>query len=125
MIFRKILYEFGLYLLLTFVLGPLACLPSESIWKYGYYRQSVEILGLVISSSQGRYLHRTIQTQDKRGETSMPRMGFDSSIPVFERAKTFHALNLVATVVYILNEYFHGVLLCLILISNSRTVCGS
>jgi hypothetical protein len=43
----------------------------------------------------------------------MPRVGFESTIPVFEQAKTFHLLDLAATIVCILNEYFHGVLLCL------------
>jgi hypothetical protein len=28
----------------------------------------------------------------------MPRMGFEHTIPVFERAKTFHALDRAATV---------------------------
>jgi hypothetical protein len=51
------------------------------------------LLGRVISPSQGRYLHRTTQTQKKRGQTSMPRVGFETTIPVFERAKTFHALD--------------------------------
>jgi hypothetical protein len=29
----------------------------------------------------------------------MPQVGFESTIPVFERAKTFHALDLAATVI--------------------------
>jgi hypothetical protein len=29
----------------------------------------------------------------------MPRMGFEPTIPVFERAKTFHVLDGVATVI--------------------------
>jgi hypothetical protein len=35
--------------------------------------------------------NRTAQTQNKRTQTSMPRMGFEPTIPVFERAKTIHA----------------------------------
>jgi hypothetical protein len=42
----------------------------------------------MISSSQGRYLHMTTQTQNKRTQTSMPRVGFEPTFPVFERAKT-------------------------------------
>jgi hypothetical protein len=38
--------------------------------------------------------HRTTQTQNKLTQTSMPRMGFESRIPVFERAKTVHVLLL-------------------------------
>jgi hypothetical protein len=48
--------------------------------------------------SQGRYPHRATQTEKKRGHTSMPRVGFKPTIPVFERAKTFHALDRTATV---------------------------
>jgi hypothetical protein len=41
--------------------------------------------------------HRTTQTQNKRTQTSMPRVGFEPTIPVFERAKTVHALECLAT----------------------------
>jgi hypothetical protein len=43
--------------------------------------------------------HRTAQTQNKRTQSSMPRVGFELTIPVFERAKTVHALESAATVV--------------------------
>jgi hypothetical protein len=56
------------------------------------------LLGRAISPSQGRYLHGTTQTQNKRGQTSMPLAGFEPTIPVFKRAKTFHALDSAATV---------------------------
>jgi hypothetical protein len=42
--------------------------------------------------------HRTTQTQNKGTQTSMPRVGFKSTNPVFERTKTFHALDRAATV---------------------------
>jgi hypothetical protein len=35
--------------------------------------------------------HRTIQTQNKRTQTSMFWVGFEPTIPVFEQAKTVHA----------------------------------
>jgi hypothetical protein len=57
----------------------------------------VGLLGRVISPSQGRYLHRTTQTQNKRGQTSMPLAGFEPTIPVFKRAKTFLALDRAAS----------------------------
>jgi hypothetical protein len=44
-------------------------------------------------------IHSTIQTQNKRTHTSMPRLGFEPTTIVFERAKRVHALNLVATVI--------------------------
>jgi hypothetical protein len=42
-------------------------------------------------------IHRTIQTQNKRTQTSMPGVGFEPTIPAFERAKTVHALDRAAT----------------------------
>jgi hypothetical protein len=43
--------------------------------------------------------HRTTQTQNKRTQTSMPRVRFEPTIPEFERAKTVRALGHAATVV--------------------------
>jgi hypothetical protein len=63
------------------------------------YTQSVGLLGLGISPSEGRYIHRTTQTKTKRTQTSIPRVGFEPTIPVFERAKTVHALDRAATVI--------------------------
>jgi hypothetical protein len=48
--------------------------------------------------------HRTTQTQNKRTQTSMPRVGFESTTPVFERAKTVHALDRTATVIGAINK---------------------
>jgi hypothetical protein len=62
-------------------------------------RQSVGLLWRGFSTTQGRYLYRTTQTPNKRRETSMPWEGFEHTIPVFERAKTFHALDRAATVI--------------------------
>jgi hypothetical protein len=42
--------------------------------------------------------HRTTQTQNKRKQTSMLRVGFVPMIPAFEGAETIHDLDLVATV---------------------------
>jgi hypothetical protein len=42
---------------------------------------------------------RTTQTQNKRTQASMPRMGFEPIAPVFERAKTIHALDRAANVI--------------------------
>jgi hypothetical protein len=43
--------------------------------------------------------HRTAQTQNKRTQTSMPQVGFEPTIPVFERAKMVHALDRLVTVI--------------------------
>jgi hypothetical protein len=52
-----------------------------------------------ISPTQGRYLHRTTQTQNKCRQTSMPLVGFEPTVPPFERVKTFHALDRVTAVI--------------------------
>jgi hypothetical protein len=42
-------------------------------------------------------------TQNKRTQTSMPRVVFEPTIPAFERVKTVHALYRAATVIGILS----------------------
>jgi hypothetical protein len=37
--------------------------------------------------------------QNKRRQTSVPRVGFEPTIPVFHRTMTFHALDSAATVI--------------------------
>jgi hypothetical protein len=44
-------------------------------------------------------IHKTTQTQNKRTQTSMPRVGFEFTTPVFEQAKTVHTLDHAATVI--------------------------
>jgi hypothetical protein len=70
-----------------------------------YSTQSVGLLGRGISPSQGRYLHTGKHKQNKRIQTSMPQVGFEPTIPVFERAKSVHALDGAATVIGSLNIY--------------------
>jgi hypothetical protein len=43
--------------------------------------------------------HRTTQAQNKRIETSMPRVGFETTTQAFEGAKTVHASDRAATVI--------------------------
>jgi hypothetical protein len=62
-----------------------------------HFSQMVGLLGRVISPSQDRYLHRTTQTQNKRTQTSMSRVGFEATVPPSERAKKVHVLNRAAT----------------------------
>jgi hypothetical protein len=64
--------------------------------------------GRGISTSQGHCLHRTTQSRNKRTQTSMPRVGFEPTIQVFERAKTVHGLIRTATMIFI-GYYITGV----------------
>jgi hypothetical protein len=43
--------------------------------------------------------HRITQTQNERIQTSIPCVGFEPTIPVFERAKIVHTLDRAATVI--------------------------
>jgi hypothetical protein len=43
--------------------------------------------------------HRTTQTQNKSTQASMPWVGFEPTIPAFERAKRVHALDRAATLI--------------------------
>jgi hypothetical protein len=63
------------------------------------HTQSVGLLGRGISPLQGRYLHTEKHRHNKRTQEFMPRVGFQPMIPVFERAKTVHALDRAATVI--------------------------
>jgi hypothetical protein len=62
--------------------------------------QSVELLGWGSARRKATtYTHRTAQTHNKRKQTSMPLVGFEPTIPVFERANTVHALDRAATAI--------------------------
>jgi hypothetical protein len=64
------------------------------------FAKSVGLLGRGINPSQGRYLHTgQHKHKNKRTQTSMPQVGSEPTIPVFERAKTVHALDRAATVI--------------------------
>jgi hypothetical protein len=43
--------------------------------------------------------HRTTQTHNKCTQIFMPRVGFEPMTPVFQRAKTFHALDREVTAI--------------------------
>jgi hypothetical protein len=43
-------------------------------------------------------VHRAAQTEKKRTQTSMSQVGFEPTIPVFEKMKTVHALERMTTV---------------------------
>jgi hypothetical protein len=55
--------------------------------------------------------HRTTQTQNKYTQTSIPEVGIEPTIPVFEQPKTFHSLDRAATMIGTAgsqNLIFHG-----------------
>jgi hypothetical protein len=74
--------------------------PRTPIQFRNYFSQTVGPFGRVISPSQCRYLN-TGQHKHRINaythQTFMPWMGFESTIPASERAKTVHALDRAAT----------------------------
>jgi hypothetical protein len=76
--------------------------PFIHLWLYSHlfdlgsvswsFTQSVGLLGRGIRPSQGHYLHTEEHKHNKRTQTSMPQVRFETRIPVFEQAKTAHAL---------------------------------
>jgi hypothetical protein len=82
----------------TFRIRSSGLFPSELIWYYGYYRQAVALLGRVSSP-----IARPLPTQDNTNTEEMRTDIHASSRirthdPVFERVKTFDALDHVTAV---------------------------
>jgi hypothetical protein len=69
------------------------------------FTQSVALNGRCTSPSQGRYLHTGQRKHRINTQTSMPRVGFEPTIPVFERAKTVHAIDRRATAIGLIQYY--------------------
>jgi hypothetical protein len=68
-------------------------------------RQSIGLLGRVISSSQGLYLK---QENTYTYQTSMPWVGYETTIPASERVKTVQCLDRSATVTGNITIYYNN-----------------
>jgi hypothetical protein len=67
--------------------------------------------------------HRTTQTENKRTQTSMPLVGSEPTIPVFEREKTIHASDRAATVSGAFAQHtFHNYLIFLVVVSSESSL---
>jgi hypothetical protein len=86
------------------IYGSTALLKLSSFFSFLIYTQSIALLGRGISLSQDRYLHTEQHKENKRTYTFTPRMGFEPTIPVLERAKTVYALDPAITVIGTLNN---------------------
>jgi hypothetical protein len=82
--------------------------PTETLWlhyllwtlpAFSFSWAYIQSVGLFGWGNSPLPTHRTTQTQNKCTHTSMPRVGFELTIPVFERAKTVNALDRAATVI--------------------------
>jgi hypothetical protein len=85
---------------------------SINLWLYGPLLSHGRFFSYFIFYTVGRTLytgdqpvarplltHRTAQTQNKCTQASMSQVGFEPTIPVFERTKTVHALDCATTVI--------------------------
>jgi hypothetical protein len=63
------------------------------------FTQSVGPFGGDQTVARPLHAYRSAQSQNIRTETSMSQVGFEPTIPVFERTKTIHALDRAATVI--------------------------
>jgi hypothetical protein len=75
------------------IYGFAALVGLGRFFSFLIHTQTAGLLGRGISPSQGRYLHK----QNKRTQTSMSQVGFEPTIPVFERAKMVDTLDSAAT----------------------------
>jgi hypothetical protein len=64
------------------------------LFSFLIYTQTLGLLGRGSACRKAAHY-----TQNKRIQRSMPRLGFEPTIPVFELAKTVHALDRAATVI--------------------------
>jgi hypothetical protein len=74
--------------------GPWPLLQFLDLFTY-----SVELLDGGSARRKASTAQRTTQTQNKRTQTFMTWVGFEPTIPEFQRAKTFRALDRAATVI--------------------------
>jgi hypothetical protein len=83
-------------------------IPVVPTWSIGHpWNASFHFSVLILDDRQDSLdewsAHRkaatNTQTQNKRRQTSMPWAGLEPTTPVFERAKTFHALDRAATAI--------------------------
>jgi hypothetical protein len=72
--------------------------------RFLIHTDSLGALGCGISPSQGCYLHRGQHKHRINAHRHPPRVGFEPTIRVFERAKTVHALDYATTVIGIFNS---------------------
>jgi hypothetical protein len=92
---------FPLYLSIYLsIYGSTALVDLGRFFSFVIHTQSVGLLGRWISPSQGRYLHRE-QHKHRINAHRHPchPVGFELTIPAFERAKTFHASDRAAIVI--------------------------
>jgi hypothetical protein len=82
-------------------------MEHSRFFSFLIYIQSVGLLGRGISPSQGRYLHTGQHKHRINTLTYIPRVGFEPTIPVFEREKTVHTSDHAATMIDVCINLLH------------------
>jgi hypothetical protein len=120
--FIVFIYSFLFFFFLLFFyclnwLGYKACVHSELINSEIWILQTVCRTPL----TGDHHVAGPLPAENKRRETTTHRTRFENTIPVFERAKTFHALHRTVTVIglfikFKIPKYIYFVWLCLRLV---------
>jgi hypothetical protein len=87
-------------IIIIIINGSMALCSALATISVSYSR--TQSVGLRAGISPSRGVHRTTQTQIKHTQPSIPRMEFEPTTPLFERAKTVGALDHAATVIGLL-----------------------
>jgi hypothetical protein len=85
--------------------GSAALVDLGRFFSFLIYTQSVGLLGRGNSTSEGCYLHIGRHKHRINAQTSMPQVGFEPTLRVFERAQTVYALDGAATVIGYANYF--------------------
>jgi hypothetical protein len=81
------------------IYGSTVLVGLGRFFSFLIYTQPVRLLGWGISPSQGSYLHTEQHKNRINTQTSVPRVGFELTITVFERAKAVHDFDRAAAVI--------------------------
>jgi hypothetical protein len=81
------------------ICGSTAIVGLGRFSSFLIYTQSLGLLGRGISHRKATTYTENNTNTGQRSQTSVPRVGIEATMPMFARAKTFHALDPAATVI--------------------------
>jgi hypothetical protein len=91
------------------IYGSTALVGLGRFFSFLIYTQSVGLLGRGPVRRKAAIYTQNNTNKNKRTQTSMPRVGFVPTIPVFERTKTVHALDRAASCDQQMSSRYHYV----------------
>jgi hypothetical protein len=115
----------------SFIHSSMALQPFAGHWPFLQFRNLFYTVGRTPWTgdqpvARPLYTHRTTQTQNKHIQTSMPSVGFESTSPASETAKTVHASDRAATAIGIwnINTLYSVVFILTIVWMRCFKLCG-